>query len=301
MAELRFDGRVAIVTGAGRGIGRAHALLLASRGAAVVVNDFGGEQDGSGGSSTPADEVVAEIVRSGGQAVASTSSVAEPDGAASIAATALDAFGRIDIVINNAGIFAPGALPSLTAADFRRMVDVHFFGTVNVVKAAWSHLLAAGSGRIVNTISEAMLGAPQMTSYGAAKGAIFGFTRNLAVESAGTGLLANCIAPRAGTRMVDRLGAALELPTDMVEQMKLAMPPEYVVPVAAYLAHESCELNGECLQVGSGRVSRLAVVESVGIAVEETTPEIVAANLPTILDLTSATERGALVPEPLPS
>src|SRR5262249_6977619 len=155
MRELRFDGRSVIVTGAGRGVGRCHALLLASRGARVVVADLGGKLDGSGSSSEPADQVVKEIKSAGGEAVACYASVADEAGAASIVNTALEAFGCLDVVINNAGISDPGLFADLSLAHFRRMLDVHYLGTVYVLKAAWPHLRAAGNGRVVNTCSEA--------------------------------------------------------------------------------------------------------------------------------------------------
>jgi NAD(P)-dependent dehydrogenase (short-subunit alcohol dehydrogenase family) len=288
MNELRFDGKVAIVTGAGRGIGRAHALLLASKGARVVVADLGGEIDGTGASESPALDVVNEIAADGGEAVACAASVADEGGAASIVASALDAFGRLDVVINNAGIFAPTPFESVSTEAFRAMIDVHVFGTVFVTKAAWPHMVAAGYGRIVNTTSEAMLGVPLLSSYGTAKGAIFGLTRNLAVEGAPHGIRANCLAPRAGTRMADAHGAAASLPPEMVEQGKATMPPELVAPAAAFLAHESCLLNGEVLQVGSGQVARLAVVHSRGISKERLTAEDIAVNLAAVMDLTDA-------------
>jgi len=288
MTELRFDGRVAIVTGAGRGIGRAHSRLLASKGARVVVADLGGEIDGTHASESPALDVVHEIAADGGEAVACVASVADERGAASIVAAALDAFGRVDVVVNNAGIFAPAPFEATSTQAFRAMVDVHLFGTVFVAKAAWPHMTAAGYGRIVNTTSEAMLGIPLLSSYGAAKGAIFGLTRNLAVEGAPHGIRVNCLAPRAGTRMADALGVAASLPPELVEQGKATMPPELVAPAAAFLAHESCPLNGEVLQVGSGEVSRLAVVHSRGISREHLTAEDVADNLASVMDLTDA-------------
>ena len=196
MSELRFDGRSVIVTGAGRGVGRAHAMLLAARGAKVVVADLGGKLDGSGSSSAPADEVVKEIQAAGGEAVACAASVADEAGAASIVQTALDAFGSIDVVVNNAGIAEPDWFEDLSIERFRRMVEVHYMGTVNVTFAAWPHMVKAGYGRIVNTCSEAMLGmSPKNTSYGGAKGGVFGFTRNLALDAARVGLRVNAVAP----------------------------------------------------------------------------------------------------------
>jgi NAD(P)-dependent dehydrogenase (short-subunit alcohol dehydrogenase family) len=288
MSELRFDERVVIVTGAGRGIGRAHALLLASKGARVVVADVGGPLEGGGNSKTPADEVVAEIDANGGKAVASYASVADESGAASIVDTALEAFGRIDAVINNAGIFAPAPFETLSTAQFQAMFDVHFFGTLFVIKAAWPHFVAAGYGRIVNTISEAMLGIPLLSSYGAAKKAIFELTRNLAAEGTSHGIRVNGVAPRAGTRMAATLGAMMSMPREEFETGMASMPPELVAPAAAYLSHESCTLNGEILEVGSGRVARLAVVLAQGITRDHLTAEDIAANLDSIMDLTDA-------------
>jgi NAD(P)-dependent dehydrogenase (short-subunit alcohol dehydrogenase family) len=293
MSELRFDDRVVIVTGGGRGIGRCHALLLASKGARVVVADAGGAIDGRGSSPAPADEVVLEIEANGGMAVAAYASVADETGATSIVETAIEAFGRLDAVVNNAGIHDPGRFESLSVEQFRTMLDVHFFGTLFVTRAAWPHFLSAGYGRVVNTASEAMLGGiPELTSYGAAKGAVFGLTRNLATEGARHGIRVNALAPRAHTRMSeshsDALASLLSLPNDIMDQIKASMPPELCAPAAAFLAHESCPLNGEVLQIGMGGVARIAVVRAQGIAKEPLTAEDIAENVDSILDLSDA-------------
>jgi NAD(P)-dependent dehydrogenase (short-subunit alcohol dehydrogenase family) len=280
-----------IVTGAGRGVGRSHALLLAARGARVVVADYGGELDGSGSSAAPAAQVVEEIGAAGGEAVASDASVADATGAATIVQTALDAFGRLDVVINNAGISDPGLFEDLALEQFRRMLDVHYLGTVYVLKAAWSHMRNAGYGRIVNTCSEAMGGIhPLVTSYGAAKGAVLGLTRTLACESQKYGILVNAIAPRANTRLSDPavLSRVFDVSEDDAKAMIAPFATELVSPAAAYLAHESCRLNGVVLVAGGGQVQRLALMASPGITSEHLTPEDVAANVDTIADLSGA-------------
>ncbi len=291
MDELRFDDRVAIVTGAGRGMGRCHALLLAERGAQVVVADLGGATDGTGSSAGPADEVVAEIRSGGGAAVASCASVADPDGAAAIVDAALDAFGRLDVVVNNAGISDPGSFEDLALEQFRRMIDVHYFGTLHVMKAAWPHLRARGYGRIVNVTSESLLGIlPKLTSYGGAKGGVLALTRNAAVEGPEHGILVNGLMPRAETRMTDAatMSMVLGVPEEMLAEAMPTLPPALTSPVAAFLAHESCRLNGEVLATGAGLVQRLALFETVGATVADLTPEDVAANLDQIMDLTDA-------------
>ena len=290
MSELRFDGRVAIVTGAGRGVGRSHAALLAAKGAKVVVADHGGGLDGLGSSAGPAAAVVAEITAAGGTAVACYASVAEEDSAQTIVGTALEAFGQVDIVINNAGIHDPGLFADLSAEQFRRMPDVHYFGTLNVTKAAWPHLVAAGYGRIVNTVSEAMLGGiTQLSSYGAAKGAVFGLTRNLATEGLPLGIRANALAPRAFTRLSashsDALATEMSLPREAMDQINASMPPELCAPAAAFLAHESCPLNGEVLQAGMGGVARIAVVCGKGISSSSVTAEEIAERTGEVMDV----------------
>jgi hypothetical protein len=295
MSELRFDGRSVIVTGAGRGVGRAHALLLASRGAKVVVADLGGELDGSGSSSDPAQEVVKEIEATGGEAVACHASVADEVGAVSIVQTALKAFGSVDVVVNNAGIADPDLFEDLSIERFRRMVDVHYMGTVNVTFAAWPHMLKAGYGRIVNTTSEGALGTvPKCTSYGGAKGGVLAFTRALANDAMRHGLKVNAVAPRANTRLSAPwvLAKTYDAPEEMFTESDTMekFRPELVSPAAVFLAHESCPLNGEVLISGGGQVMRMIIMENEGITKDALTPEDVAENLDRLMDLSDAHE-----------
>lgn len=293
MSPLRFDGRVAVVTGAGRGVGRSHAMLLAAKGARVLVTDYGVGIDGGGSSSAPAEDVVREITESGGQAVACYASVAEPEGAQTIVDTAIDTFGRIDVVVNNAGIHDPGLFEELSIEQFRRMLEVHFFGSLLVSRAAWPHFVAAGYGRIVNTVSEAMLGGiSELTSYGAAKGAVFGLTRNLATEGIPHGIRVNAVSPRAYTRMSashsDSVAAQLSIPNEVMDTINASMPPELCAPAAAFLAHEDCPLNGEILQIGMGGVARIAVVRTVGVVKTPLTAEDIAENVEAIMNISDA-------------
>lgn len=302
MTGLRFDDRVVVVTGAGRGVGRSHALLLAAKGARVVVVDSGADIDGSGHSRAPAEAVAEEINASGGQAVACFASVADERAAADIIDTALRQFGRLDAIVNNAGIHDPAPFQDLTVSQFRTMIDVHYVGTALVTRAAWPHFIRAGYGRVVNTVSEAMLGGiPELSSYGAAKGAVFGLTRNLATEGAAHGIAVNAIAPRAFTRMSashsHALAEHLSIPTDVMDQINAAMPPELCAPAAVFLAHDSCTLTGEVLQIGMGSVARLAVVRGPGFARDALTAEDIADNLADVMNLhdASVTESAAPV------
>jgi NAD(P)-dependent dehydrogenase (short-subunit alcohol dehydrogenase family) len=251
---LRFDGRVAVVTGAGRGIGRAHALLLAERGASVVVNDLGGSMAGIGEDAGPAAAVSTEILAAGGVAVSNGSDVATVAGAESLIETALERYGRIDILINNAGIMRWAGLPEADADDLARHLAVHVGGSFNTARAAWPHLLAQGYGRIVMTTSAGLFGLPKNLSYAAAKGGVIGLTRSLATAGAKHGIRVNALAPAAMTRMA---GA----PPVGAEQQ---MPPELVAPLAAYLAHETCPVNGEIYAAGAGRFARIFIASTPG-------------------------------------
>ena len=256
--ELRYDGRVAIVTGAGRGIGREHALLLAARGAAVVVNDLGGEVDGTGASSAPADEVVAAIQASGGAAVASYASVADDDGPAAIVAAAIEAFGRVDIVINNAGNMIPAFFAEQTRDDFRKLFAVHVLGTMGMCQAAWPHFEAASYGRIVNTSSPSFTGLAGVSGYASMKGAITSLTKVLALEGAEIGIHVNAIAPSAWSRMAPAMPKEIFSP-ELAEQLRTTRDPSLVAPAAAYLVHESCDITGEMFNVGGGTVARYEI------------------------------------------
>jgi NAD(P)-dependent dehydrogenase (short-subunit alcohol dehydrogenase family) len=302
MSELRFDGRSVIVTGGGRGFGRAHAILLASRGARVVVADYGVNVDGTGSSPEPAEMVAKEITAAGGEAVGCFASVAEEEGAHSIVETAMDSFGRIDVVVNNAGIYDPYWFEDMTIERFRRMIDFHFLGTVRVTKAAWPHLRAAPHGCVVNTASEAILGnVPKSTTYSAAKGAVFSFTRALALDARRSGIRVNAVAPRGMTRLSDAamLSRIFDQPEEaFVNPFYESMKPEGVSPAVVYLAHQSCPLNGEVLICGGGRALLLAVIETKGITRENLSPEDIAENIEAVMDTADSHLCGLDMPNP---
>jgi NAD(P)-dependent dehydrogenase (short-subunit alcohol dehydrogenase family) len=264
VADLGFDGKVAIVTGAGGGLGRRHALLLASRGALVVVNDLGGSVDGTGGSAGPAQLVVDEITAAGGEAVADTSSVATAEGGAAIVQAAVDAFGRVDIVVNNAGILRDKAFHNAGPDLWNPVFGVHLAGAFNVTQPAFARMREQGYGRIISTSSAAgLFGNFGQTNYGAAKMGLVGLTRVLAVEGAKYGIKANVIAPLALTRMTEAIMGSLGERLD----------PGLVSPLVAFLAHEDCDVSGEIFSVGGGRVARIFIGESPGYYSPELTPE----------------------------
>ncbi|KAB2341565.1 SDR family NAD(P)-dependent oxidoreductase [Actinomadura rudentiformis] len=283
---LDFTGSVVIVTGAGRGIGRAHALLLGARGASVVVNDLGGDTDGNVPSDDPAQRVAAEIEAAGGTALANSDSIADPKGVESLVEQTIERFGRIDGVVNNAGIYRLGRFEDLEPEVFHDFIDVHYLGTLMLCRAAWPHLAASGSGRIVNTVSAAMTGQPDMAHYGAAKGAVYGLTRTLAVAGAAHGIKVNAVAPGAATRMLEL--ARPSLPPGTVEWMQAEMPPEKVSPVVTYLVHPDCAITGEVINAAGGFISRMVMVNTPGIQDPEATPESVAARIGEITDPANA-------------
>ena len=255
MADLGFDGKVAIITGAGGGLGRQHALLLAQRGALVVVNDLGGNIDGTGGDASAAQKVVDEIKAAGGEAVADHNSVATPEGGAAIVKTAVDTFGRVDIVINNAGILRDKSFHNMSPDLMNPVFDVHLKGAFHVTQPAWVLMREQGYGRIISTSSAAgIFGNFGQTNYGAAKLGLVGFTRVLAVEGAKYNIKANAIAPLALTRMTEDLMGALADKLD----------PSQVSPIVAWLAHEDCPVSGQVYSVGGGRVANVFFGETQG-------------------------------------
>jgi NAD(P)-dependent dehydrogenase (short-subunit alcohol dehydrogenase family) len=296
MAEIRFDGKVAVVTGAGGGLGRAYALLLAQRGAQLVVNDLGGSFDGSGSDSTPAQKVVDEIKALGGNAAANYDSVSEWESAQQIIKAAVDTYGRIDILINNAGILRDKSLLKMELEDYRKIMAVHLDGTFFCTKAAFGHMKEQGFGRIVSTASAAGLyGNFGQTNYGAAKMGIAGMMNCVAQEGARYNILANTIVPTAGTRLTFTV-----MPEEIIAKVK----PEFVAPVVAWLCSEECRESGKMISAGGGYFSRAAVVEGPGIFFnpnEEITVEMVVDQLDQMMNLeggrefASAMEQAGLV------
>ena len=250
MADLGFDGKVAIVTGAGGGLGREHAKLLASRGALVVVNDLGGAVDGTGASATPAEQVVAEIEAAGGVAVADAHSVGTSEGGEAIVQAAVDAFGRVDIVVNNAGILRDKAFHNMDDEMIDAVITVHLKGAFNVTRPAWRLMREQGYGRVVNTSSSAgILGNFGQANYGAAKMGLAGLTNVLAIEGERYNIKANAISPIAGTRMT----------AEVLGRLNELLDPALVSPMVAFLAHEDCPVSGNIYSVGGGRVVRFFI------------------------------------------
>ena len=284
--DMRFDGKVAIVTGAGNGLGKVYALLLASRGAKVVVNDLGGSVTGVAdkNAARPADVVVAEIKKAGGQAVANYDSVEFGD---KIVKTAVDAFGTVDIVINNAGILRDVSFMKMSELDWDLIMKVHLKGAYSVTRAAWNIMREKQYGRIINTGSSAgIYGSFGQVNYATAKLGLWGFTQSLAKEGEKRNIKVNCIAPLAGTRMTETV-----MPKEVVNALK----PEFVAPFVAYLAHDSCESSGGLYEVGAGYIAKQRWQRSEGVQydVDSLTPEAVREQWAKVNDFSS----GATNPE----
>jgi NAD(P)-dependent dehydrogenase (short-subunit alcohol dehydrogenase family) len=276
MADLGYDGKVAVITGAGGGLGRSHALELAKRGALIVVNDLGGSVDGVGGSHTAAQQVVDEIKAAGGEAVANYDSVATPEGGKAIIQTALDSFDRVDILINNAGILRDAAFKNMDAEKLEPVIDVHLKGAFYVTQAAWGPMRKQNYGRIVNTSSAAGIFGNFGQTTTAAKAGLVGFTRVLAVEGAKNNIKANAIAPVAKSRMTE----------DLLGPLVDKLGPEFITPVVAWLAHEDCPVTGEVYSCGGGHVARVFTGVTPGFTdTESLTVEDIRDNFDQIRDL----------------
>ncbi|HVU74124.1 MAG TPA: SDR family NAD(P)-dependent oxidoreductase [Mycobacteriales bacterium] len=284
MTDISFDGRVAIVTGSGNGLGKTYALELARRGAAVVVNDLGGSVDGKGGAEAAAQLVVDEIKAAGGEAVPSYDSVSTPEGGEAIVKTAIDAFGKVDVVINNAGILRDKSFTKLEWADLDAVLDVHLKGAFYVSRPAFLNMKENGYGRFVFTSSASGIwGNFGQSNYGAAKMGLVGLSNVLSVEGAKSGILSNCVAPVARTRMTEELmGAAAE-----------ALDPELVTPMTVFLASEACTFTHEVFSAAGGKYARIFTGLTPGWYAGKgarPTAEDILANLDKIEDQTGYTE-----------
>ncbi|MGC1420404.1 MAG: SDR family oxidoreductase [Acidimicrobiales bacterium] len=279
MTDLRFDGRVAIITGAGGGLGRCHALELARRGAMVLVNDLGGALDGSGSSASAAQRVVDEITSHGGIAAANHDSVASADGGEAIVQAALDAFGRVDVLVNNAGILRDKAFHNMESSQIDQVIDVHLKGAFYVSQPAFRWMRAQGYGRIVNTSSASgLFGSFGQANYGAAKAGLAGLTRVLALEGAERDIKVNAIAPIAFTRMTEGISG----------DFAFDAAPEAVSPMVAYLTNEECSVNGHVYSVAGGRIARILVAETSGVVLKENSAEAIRASI-ALIDEVDAT------------
>ena len=281
MADVSFENRVVIVTGAGNGLGKAYALELGKRGAKVVVNDLGGAVDGSGSGNSPADDVVNEIIENGGEAVANYDSVATKDGGESIVQTAIDSFGTVDAVINNAGILRDKSFANMTEEEFSLIIEVHLKGTYFVTQPAFKIMKENNYGRIVNVASPSgIFGNFGQTNYGAAKMGIVGLTNVLAIEGAKYNIKVNVIAPTAYTRMTEAL-----LPEDVGKLFSA----ELVTPMVTYLASEACEPTHEIFGVAAGRFARIGIITHEGYVNTQATAEDIASNIEEIRTITDGT------------
>ena len=281
MSDISFEDRTVIVTGAGNGLGKAYAIDLGNRGAKVVVNDLGGAVDGSGSGNTPADEVVNEIISNGGEAVANYDSVATKDGGESIVQSAIDNFGTVDAVINNAGILRDKSFAKLSEEELSLVIDVHLKGAFFVSQPAFKVMKEKNYGRIVNVASPSgLFGNFGQSNYGAAKMGIVGLTNVLAIEGAKNNIKVNVIAPTAYTRMTEAL-----LPDDVGELFR----PELVSPMVIYLASEACEPSHEIFGVAAGRFARIGIITHNGYVNTSATAEDVANNIEEIRNIENGT------------
>jgi len=258
--QYNFDGRVAVVTGAGRGIGRAHALLLGKLGACVVVNDLGGTMEGVGADAGPAHDVASEITAAGGRAIANGNDVSTVDGGQAIIDAAVNEFGRIDIIVNNAGIVRWAGLPECDADNMNANHAVHVMGSFNTTRAAWPHMVEQGYGRIVMTTSTGMFGLLDNLAYATAKAAVVGMARSLTVNGAPHGIKINLIAPAAYTRMAGGMSDTGTMPAEVPQ----TMTPEFVAPMVAFLASEACTVSGEIYAAGANHFTRIFTAETPG-------------------------------------
>ena len=280
---IRLDERVAIVTGAGKGLGRAYSIYLAARGARVVVNN----RRRSSSEPSSADEVVQAIRQAGGQAIANYDSVEDPAAGQRIVQQALDAWGRIDVLVNNAGVDQRSTFHKVSVEQFRQIFDINFYGSLYVTHAAYARMRAAGYGRIVVSTSVAGLyGLHGLTAYSASKAALIGFMRTLAMEGKSHNVLTNAIAPYAATPMTARQG-------NMPDEFMTTMRPEFVAPAVALMVSEQTSLNGQVIIAGRGVFRRAANVEGRGLRYAEpteVTPEELARDVAQLLDMQDATE-----------
>jgi NAD(P)-dependent dehydrogenase (short-subunit alcohol dehydrogenase family) len=283
---LDFSGRVAIVTGAGGGLGREHALALAKRGAKVLVNDLGGAVDGSGGSAGAAQKVVDEIRAAGGEAIANAASVTDFAAVQAMVQQAIDTWGRIDVVVNNAGILRDKTFAKMDLADFRLVLDVHLMGAVHVTKAAWPHMVAAKYGRVVlTTSSSGLYGNFGQSNYGAAKLALVGLMQTLALEGEKHGIRVNCLAPTATTRMTEDL-----FPPDMREHFA----PANVVPAMLVLASQDAPTRTVlCAGAGAFASANVTLTHGIYIGQGPDADSELAARLQQVLDRAAETVPGS--------
>jgi NAD(P)-dependent dehydrogenase (short-subunit alcohol dehydrogenase family) len=272
---LGFDGRVAVISGAGRGLGREYALLLASRGAKVVVNDVGGSLSGDGADAGPAESVVAEIRAAGGEALACTDTVATAEGGQAVIAAAMDGFGAVDILIHNAGTVRRGSLREMTYDDFNAVLDVHLRGAFHLVRPAFPLMCDRGYGRVVLTSSiGGLYGNHGVANYAVAKAGMIGLSNVVAIEGEEHGVKSNVIVPSAVTRMAEGIDTSAYPP----------MGPELVAPAVCWLAHESCSVSGEMMIAIAGRVAAAVVAETPGVYLPSWTIEDVGLHLDAIRD-----------------
>jgi NAD(P)-dependent dehydrogenase (short-subunit alcohol dehydrogenase family) len=291
MSDVTYDGRVAVITGAGGGLGRSHALALAERGARIVVNDLGGNADGTGAGQSMADLVVKEITDAGGEAVASYDSVSTSEGGEAIVRTALDAFGTVDIVINNAGILRDKSFAKIPPADFDILIDVHLRGAFHVSQPAFRVMKDKGFGRFVHTTSAAgLFGNFGQGNYAAAKTGLIGLSNVLAIEGAKANITSNVIAPIAKSRLTE----------DLLGELAESLQPELVTPLVAYLVSPQCAITHEIFSVGGGRIARVFLGLTPGWFAgrgNTFTPEDVAANIDAIRDTSEFVIPGSVAEE----